>query len=138
MKVHTTNYQDTFIQVADDSPARQGEVPPQRGAEKSVANIQFEMISENPYKYTSDDVVFEAYAVKNGINKSELPAEREKFFSKGQPCMRASPLTKRYGWGIHSDSDGKIAAYAVDSQEYAEHTADKGLDIVKAMRSKRA
>ncbi|MEO6282368.1 MAG: hypothetical protein ABIN80_10450 [Dyadobacter sp.] len=25
MKVHTTNYHDAFIQVADDSPARAGE-----------------------------------------------------------------------------------------------------------------
>ncbi|WAC14083.1 DUF6157 family protein [Dyadobacter pollutisoli] len=138
MKVHTTNYKDAFIQVADDSPAKAGEIPPVKGIEKSVANIQFEMIGENPYKFTSDDVLFHTYAVKKGLEKDELPAERENFFSKGQPCLRASPLTKRYGWGVHSNAEGKVALYSVDSDDYKKFSDDEKLEVVKAMRSKRA
>jgi hypothetical protein len=93
MKVHTTNYQNTFIEIAEDSPAKAGEVPPVKGTEKTMANIQFDMIYDNPYKYTSDDVLFHCYATKNNIPKSELKGAREEFFSKGQPCFRASPLT---------------------------------------------
>ena len=138
MKIHSTNYKDTFIQVADDSPAKSGETPPIKGAEKSVANIHFELINANPYKYTSDDVVFQTYAIKKDLNKDELETEREKFFSKGQPCLRASPLTKRYGWGVHNNSHGKVAIYGIDSNEYSELSTDKTLEKVKAMRSKRA
>ncbi|MCF2499266.1 DUF6157 family protein [Dyadobacter chenhuakuii] len=138
MKTHTTNYFDTFIQVAEDSQAKAGEVPPTKGAEKSVANIQFEIISAHPYQYTSDDVLFQTYAVRQGLDETELEAEREKFFSKGQPCLRASPLTKRYGWGVHSNAEGKVALYGLESKEYNKLSSDEKLKTVKAMRSKRA
>lgn len=138
MKIHSTNYKDTFIQVADDSPAKIGEAPPVKGVEKSVANIQFDLISANPYQYTSDDVVFQTYAIKKDLSKDELETERKKFFSKGQPCLRASPLTKRYGWGVHSDANGKVAIYSVNSEEYRKFLKDENIDTVKAMRSKRA
>ncbi len=134
--MNTTNYIDTFIEVAEDCPAAIAEVPPQKG-ERTIANIQYEMIADNPYQYTSDDVIFTVYAQKNNIPKDALIKEREKFFSKGQPCMRCSPLTKRYGWGVHSDTNGKIAIYAIESAEYKKLVSDKNLNHTKAMRSKR-
>lgn len=137
MKIHTTNYTDTFIEVAEDCPVEAGEVPPVKLNEKTVANIEFEMISKNPYKYNSDDVLFHVHVVKNQIPRSELKSNREKFFSKGQPCFRSSPLTKRYGWGVHSDGDGKIAIYALGSPEYENFLKDKSVKHVRAMRSKR-
>lgn len=135
---HTTNFTDTFIVVAEDSPALHGEVPPDRSGAKTIAGMQYEMISKHPYQYTSDDVIFHCFAVKNELTKKELPAARKQFFSKGQACMRSSPLTKRYGWGVHNNADGKIAIYAVDSPEYKKYVKDKSLQTVKAMRSKRA
>ena len=133
----TTNYFNTFIEVADDCPVKIAEIPPQKENQKTAANIQFEMIIDNPYKYTSDDVLFKVFAVKNKIADKELIAEKEKFFSKGQPCFRSSPLTKRYGWGVHSDADGKIAIYPVESNEYKKFSKNKNLKHVKGMRSKR-
>lgn len=133
----STNYFITFIQVADDCPVISGEIPPEK-SNKTVANMQFEMILSNPYKYTSDDVIFHVFAQKNGIPKSELTGEREKFFSKGQACLRCSPLTKRYGWGVHNNAEGKIAIYPIDSIEYKKFKNDENLKHVKAMRSKRA
>ncbi len=133
----TTNYYNTFIEVAEDCPAKTGEMPPEK-SEKTAANIQFDMIVSNPYEYTSDDVLFQVYAVKQKLNNKTLTAEREKFFSKGQPCFRSSPLTKRYGWGVHSNSEGKIAIYPVNSSEYKKLSKDKTLSHVKAMRSKKA
>lgn len=137
MGVHTTNYTDTFITIADDSPATQGEVPPVREGARTVANIQYEMISKHPYKYTSDDVLFQVYAERNDLTKNELANAREHFFSKGQPCLRASPLTKRYGWGVHHDKDGKVALVGAETTRYKKFLADKNLTIVKAMKSKR-
>lgn len=134
--MHTTNYFNAFIEVAEDCPATIAEIPPQKG-EKTATNIAFEMVKDNPYKHTSDEVLFHIYALKNGIAAKDMDAERKLFFSKGQPCFRASPLGKRYGWGVHSNSEGKIAIYAVESDEYKRLVADKTLEKTKAMRSKR-
>lgn len=137
MKVHTTNYENTFIEVAEDCPVTSGEIPKQKGDAKTIANIEFEMISQNPYKYSSDDVLFQVFADKNDLTKSEYNEAREKFFSKGQACLRASPLTKRYGWGIHNNENGKIALFGMETEEYQKLSKDKNLKIVKAMRSSR-
>ena len=34
MKQHTTNYHNTFIEIAEDCPATQSEVPPLKGKKK--------------------------------------------------------------------------------------------------------
>lgn len=135
MKIHTTNYKDTFIEIADDCPVANGEIPPIKANTKTVANIQFEMVKNNPYKFTSDDILFQVFANKNNLTKSEYKEAREQFFSKGQPCFRASPLTKRYGWGVHNDKDGKMAIFGAESAEYKKLSKDKTLEIVKAMKS---
>lgn len=134
-KTHTTNYYDAFIEVAEDCPVKKAEIP---GKEGSVANLQYIMLHKNPYKHTSDDVLFGVYASRNNIAKSKLKQEKEKFFSKGQPCFRSSSLTKRYGWGVHSDSEGKIALVPVDSKKYKQFKNDEKLKHLKAMRSKKA
>lgn len=135
MKVHTTNYQNAFIEVAEDCPATSGEMPPVKDDKRTVANIHFDILYEHPYEFTSDDVIFQAFATKQGLKKSELKAAREQFFSKGQPCMRTSPLTKRYGWGVHNDAEGKIAIYPLDSKEYKKFASDKKLEHTRAMRT---
>lgn len=133
----TTNYINTFIEVAEDCPAKVAEMPPQKGKGKTAATIQFEMIIDMPYQYTSDEVLFNVFAEKNKIADKSMIPEREKFFSKGQPCFRSSPLSKRYGWGVHSNAIGKIAIYAVESAEYKRLSKDNNLKHLKAMRSKR-
>lgn len=67
-----------------------------------------------------------------------MDTEKEKFFSKGQPCFCSSPLTKRYGWGVHSDSQGRIALIAQDSNDYSKFKNDKNTKVLKAIKSKKA
>ena len=98
--MHSTNYTNAFIEVADDCKADAGTIPPEKKA-KTVARMQYEMIHDNPYQYTSDDVIFTIYAARNGIDEAEWDSARDVFFSKGQTCLRSSPLGKTYGWGIH-------------------------------------
>jgi hypothetical protein len=133
--MHTTNYYNTFIEIAEDCPTLSAEVPPQKGEEKSVANLQFDMIMANPYAYTSDEILVTIYAQRNGIDS--LSQARDTFFSKGQACLRASPLGKRYGWGIHYNAEGKVALYPAGSAEYDAYMNDVSLKHTKAMRSKR-
>lgn len=135
--MHTTNYFDTFIEIAEDSKHLQGEMPPIKGEKRTVANLQFDMLYEQPYTYTSDEVLFGVFAQRKGFTESDLESEREHYFSKGQPCFRASPLTKSYGWGIHCNAEGKIAMYGAETQEYQTFLADDSVKKVKAMRSKR-
>ena len=99
----TTNYKNTFIEIAEDCPVTVAEVPPHNADAKTVARLQYEMIADNPYRYTSDEVLFSVYAKRKEIPKTHFEEERMKFFSKGQACFRSSPLAKRYGWGIHND-----------------------------------
>lgn len=136
--MHTTNYTNTFIEAAEDCPVTLAEIPPLKGESKTIARLQFEMIYDNPYKYTSDEVIFMCFAMKNEIGKSEIDDARMEFFSKGQACMRASALTKRYGFGVHFDEEGKMAIYPVESEEYQKFASDQNVSHLKAMRSKKA
>jgi hypothetical protein len=135
--MHTTNYTDTFIEVSADCPAEAGTVPPVKGDARTVANLQFDMISAHPYAFTSDDVLFSVYAQRNDLTPAEHEQARTDFFSKGQACLRASPLTKRYGWGVHCDHNGRIALYGRETAEYKKLSTDKKLKVVKGMRSQR-
>ncbi|WP_407150169.1 DUF6157 family protein [Bradyrhizobium sp. ORS 86] len=140
-KLYTTNCVNTFIRVAEDCPVHTGEEPQPRGGNPTVATLQYQMIAAAPYKYTSDDVVFATSAAGRALGakaaKQERTRAREMFFSRGQACMRASPLGKRFGWGVHADAEGRIAIYAVDSKRYQALAADAKLTQVRAMRSKR-
>jgi hypothetical protein len=138
---HTTNYLDTFITVAPDSAAPTSSEPPHRD-EPSVAERTLRMIADAPYRHTSDDVIFTVWADRRGIPESDREAAREQFFSKGQPCLRSSDLGKRYGWGIHSDAEGRVAVFGVDSPEYARFAAGQDAEgrtvaVTAAMRSSR-
>lgn len=135
--MHSTNYSNTLIEIAEDCPVTGAEIPPVKRDKRTVANMQFEMLLDHPYEYTSDDVLFTVWAKRHEIPDGELAEARAQFFSKGQPCFRSSPLTKRYGWGIHSDENSNIAMFAVDSEEYARLAATDSIDKTKAMRSKR-
>jgi hypothetical protein len=137
MKIHTTNYVDTFIEVAEDTKAGSGTKPPSKGDPKTVAEMQYALVARSPYKYTSDDVLFRVYAERNDIPKEEYKEAREQFFSKGQACLRASPLTKTYGFGVHSNGEGKIALYGMETPEYEKWTKDTKVKKVKAMKSAR-
>ena len=134
----STNYYNTLIEVAEDCKASSGAIPPVKPGKKSTANLQFEMLNGHPYEFTSDDVLFAVFARRRAIPAEDLEEQRALFFSKGQPCFRASPLTKRYGWGVHSDAAGKIALHGVESTEYQSLMADDTVIKKKAMRTKRA
>ncbi|WPO89051.1 DUF6157 family protein [Chryseobacterium sp. HR92] len=136
MKQHTTNYINTFIEVAEDCPVSQAQIPPEK-KEKTIASLQYEKLIKNPYQYSSDDIIFECYAIKNDISESKKQEEREKFFSKGQACLRSSPLAKRYGFGIHHNTDKKIALFLIESKEYQDLLNSTSVTKTKAMRSKR-
>ncbi|RZM18630.1 MAG: hypothetical protein EOO88_40210 [Pedobacter sp.] len=134
MKVHSTNYFDTFIEVAEDTKASSGIIPPVK-EKRTVADLQFQLVSQNPYQYTSDDVFFKVFADRNDLTEAEYDEARAAFFSKGQPCFRASPLPKTYGFGIHNDDKGRVALIGMETEEYQKFIEDSNIRKLKAMKS---
>ncbi|WP_312716562.1 DUF6157 family protein [Sphingobacterium multivorum] len=136
MKIHSTNYFNTLIEAAADTKVVKGTIPPSK-SNKTVAERQYELIASAPYQYTSDDIIFQVYAERRDLTPDESPEARAVFFSRGQACLRASPLTKTYVYGIHSNSEGRIALYGMETAIYQKFVADDNTAKVKAMRSTR-
>lgn len=93
--MHTTNYTDTLILPAPDTRAESATAPP--SGKGTVAELQYERLADTDYTWTSDDLLFDVHCARKGIPESDRAAERERFFGKGQPCLRTSPLAKTYG-----------------------------------------
>ncbi|RKP48014.1 hypothetical protein D7Z26_22705 [Cohnella endophytica] len=138
------NYYDTFIEVAADCPTERGKVPPDKKNGKSKPGIEYELIADHPYTYTQEEILYQTYIRQKEFSEEELSARGEEiraaFFGKPQACMRASMLPKKYGWGLHFDSDGKVAIIPRESAEYDRlaNLEDDRLKRLKAMRNSRA
>lgn len=129
----TTNYKNTFIAVAPDSAATCGATP----KPDSVAAMQLDLLLRHPYGLTSDELLFEVYARRSGIARADWDDKCAAFLAKPRACLRASPLVKQQGWGLHHDEDGRVAAYGVNTAEYGKHASDPKLKQVNGMRSRR-
>ena len=136
MAAHTTNYTSTFIEVAEDCPIDHTQEPPS-GESPTIAALHYRLIAEQPFARTSDDVIFTTWALRHGVDPADASARAE-YFSKGQACLRASPLGKRYGWGILHDAEGRVTLVPRESEEYARLAADPELGHTRAMRARRA
>lgn len=126
----STNYTNTFIAVAPDSKKPAGTIPPEK-TPPTVARLQYDLLSQNPYQYTSDEALLKIHCQRKGRT------DMQEFFAKSQPCFRCSPLTKTYGWGIHCNAEGKMALCGLESQEYQQFLQDEKLTQKAGMASKR-
>lgn len=137
------NYQDTFITVASDCPVDHSIVPTAKGDARPVHLIQYELLTRHPYTFTGEELIFETHVQRLGLSAAEVKAQRDQLwhelFSKPHACLRSSALAKKYGWGFHYDSQGRIAIYAMESKEYKQlsRSGQTGRKILAAMRSKR-
>jgi hypothetical protein len=134
---------DSFILVSEDCPAEAGTVPRTKDGESTIASIHYELLSTEPYRYTQADILFETHVRRKGSPEELVEPGRSRarrdFFSVPQACLRASPLPKTYGWGLHFDAEGRIGLVAVESKEYGRFRdgRTKGVVILQAMRNSR-
>ncbi len=133
--MHTTNYTDTLILPATDCRAAQAEVPTKPG---TIGAMQHAALIAAPYGLTSDDLIVTVLTARKGLVEAEIPAFRATFFSKGQACLRASPLVKTYGWALYHDAEARVALIDPASARFGELSADAGITKVRSMRSRRA
>jgi hypothetical protein len=131
----STNYTNAFIVISPDSEAASGIVP---GKPETIAGMQYALLRDRPYELTSDDMLFEVHRLRSGIPAAESTEARAQFFSRSHACLRASPLVKQYGWGIHHDETSKIALYGVGTADYRRLSQSPDLTVVAGMRNKRA
>lgn len=131
------SYKNTFIIIAEDSTVASAIIPSLKNEKPTIPYIEYDLIKNNPYKYTQEDVQFITFLIKNQIDTDQIDDLREQFFQKPKACFRASPLVKKYGWGIHYDDQGKIAIYGVNSEEYKQFLNQDSVTKLKGMRTKR-
>jgi hypothetical protein len=131
-------FRDTFVHIAADCPESSGIEPPCRGGKKPVHLIQLELLLGRPHHFTHETLVVESELLREpptGETRAEILS---RIRAKPLPCLRCSPLAKRYGWGFHFDGEGKIAVHPAGSASYGKLAADRNLDQVAAMRTKKA
>lgn len=126
--MHSTNYRNTLIVVSDDCPVAVATPPTKEG---TIAERQFARLSAAPYAMTSDELLL---AVEND---RKGPVTAETFFARPQACLRASPLVKKHGYGLHHNRESRIALVAVESEAYARLLADPDVEKRPGMRSAR-
>jgi hypothetical protein len=131
------SYKNTLITISEDSKVSSAKVPVIKNEKPTIAYIEHDLINNNPYKFTQEDVQFKTYLIKNQMEAEHAAELREQFFSKSKACFRASPLVKNYGWGIHYNNQGKIAIYDVNSEMYNQLLKQDDITKLKGMRSKR-
>ncbi len=126
-------YVNTFVAVAPDCPADAGAVPDRPD---SIAGLEYILLTANPYRFTGEDLILAVQARHKGIAVSDMTRFKIALFSKPHPCLRASMLPKRYGWGAHYDADGRIALYGVETDDYRRLMSQPDIKIVTAMRNR--
>lgn len=133
--MHSANYFDTLIRPAQDCRAETAKQPENS---ESVAGQQYDLMANSAYELTSDDILSQVAAIRNNTDDANYAEFRSAFFSKGQPCFRASPLTKTHGWAIHSDAMGRVSLIDPATAEFEMLENDPGITVVDAMRNRRA
>ncbi len=117
---------EELITIASDSDATHAIVPPAHES-KTIHRIGYEVLTENPYRFTEPEFQHEVHVVRRG--RPDLRIESYN--------IRRSPLAKQFGWGIHRDANGKLALIACESEEYQRLLADPKVKKTPAFRSAR-
>ncbi|HVZ07739.1 DUF6157 family protein [Rhodopila sp.] len=127
-------YLNTFIAVAPDCPVGAGIVPDRP---RSIAGLEYMLLAANPYRFTGKDLILAVHARHKSIDDTDIEPFKLALFSRSHPCLRASLLPNRYGWGAHYDASGRIALYGLGTDDYRRFTSQPGIKVIPAMRNRR-
>ncbi len=117
---------NTFVVIAQDCPTHMGVIPVVKDDKPYLARLQYELLILHPYEY---DLV-QLNQTIHGLMESD-----KHFDESDHPCLRSSPLTRIYGWGVHYDWAGRIALYPANSIAYQKLIRDPSLKIEQAKLS---
>ncbi|GGG10544.1 hypothetical protein GCM10010912_63680 [Paenibacillus albidus] len=137
------SYTNTFVRVAEDCPAETGTPPMSCRTLPPAHVIAYELLSTHPYQYNHEELLYEVHVRHKQIPLDERVNRRDEIwnelFAKKHPCLRASLLPKKFGWGVHYNENGRIALFAKESPEYGRFVSGEteGVKLLNAMRNKR-
>ncbi len=131
-----------IVLVAQDCPVPAATVPPPGRRGTSVAEAQYALVSAEPFTWTENEVLFESWWRRQEGSATASPQDRERAWSEwstgSRPCLRASPLPMRYGWGLLFDEHDRVALCPVESEEYRALAAgDGGVEVQRSFRRSR-
>ncbi len=131
-----------IVLVAEDSPAAAPTPPPARRATPTAAEVQYALLAAEPFRWTENEVLFESWWRRQDRAATASAEEKEQaraaFLATPRPCLRASPLPQRYGWGLVFDEDDRVALCPVDSPQYRALAAGEGgVQVQKSFRRSR-
>ncbi|MEM5532434.1 DUF6157 family protein [Pseudoalteromonas arctica] len=113
--------EEQLILISPDSKTEVASIPPEG---KTVTRIAYEVLIENPYLYTEQEFMREVHIVRRKCSNLKI----------NKYSIKRSDLLKKFGWGVHKDSNGKMALVAVDSDHY--RRLSKEISTVYAYRTK--
>jgi hypothetical protein len=89
--------------------------------------IYYEVLTENPYKYTEREFYREVYEVR--LHKYDRKLDSF--------MIKRSELAKKYGWGFHRNSHNKLALVGCDFEKYQQLLKDRSVKKIKSFRNKK-
>jgi hypothetical protein len=118
--------QEELMRVAENCPVRKGTEPPDDRKSKTISRIKFEVLSENPYKFTEYEFFFHVHYVIR--KKTNLKIQSY--------ILQRVALARKWGWGIHRDGNGKLALVGCETDKYRQLADDPSVKKTKAWRAK--
>ena len=101
--------QEELIEVAEDYQVKYAQEPP-NGNPKTIPRIEYELLIANPYKFTERELFYEVHVVHR--NRPHLKIDSYN--------IKRSLLVQSFGWGLHRNSEGKLALVALECDRYKE------------------
>ena len=113
-----------LIQISEDSPVSKSTRPCKKG---TIEYLKYELLTAQPYVYSKREFFEEIHFKIRG--KRNLKIETY--------SLKRIGLAKRFGWGIHINSDVKIGLVACESPKYEELLNDPNVRKSRACRNKK-
>jgi len=117
-------YHEELIEVAEDCPVKCAIEPPV-GDPKTIARIGYEVLIENPYKFTEREFFKEVHFERRQMLNLKVESYN----------IKRSLIVRAYGWGIHRNQDGKLALVPMESAQYKE--LQESIKTTKSYRTRK-
>jgi hypothetical protein len=134
MQLMATGYVNAFITTAPDCPLAVGTVPTHA---MSIAGIEHSLLLDCPYEYMAHELIIDVHRRHKRVDDVELEDFKALLFTKSHACMRLSMLTKRWGWGVHYNEQGRMALYGAETDEYRQFAMRSDLRVMTARPARR-
>ncbi|OGU11433.1 MAG: hypothetical protein A2075_22730 [Geobacteraceae bacterium GWC2_58_44] len=122
---HMRNSVEELIEVAEDSPATSSVIPSD-GTPKTIARVKYEVLTENPYRYTEREFFKVVHFDIRGRRDLKIESYN----------IKRAALVRQFGWGIHRSVNGTLALIPMESPRYKELQGMVAVKKTKAYRTK--